>query len=165
MASEKRALDRIDRRILLTLQDFGRLSNVDLAKMVNLSPTPCLERVRRLEREGFIKGYKAILDPDILDQALTVFVQVTLDRTTPDVFDLFRDRVRELPEVVECHMVAGGFDYLVKIRVKDMAAFRLFLGEQLTSLTGVLTTHSYVVMEGVKVGDAVNVPATVMKAG
>lgn len=161
---EKKKLDRIDRKILLTLQDFGRLSNVDLAKMVNLSPTPCLERVRRLEREGYIKGYKAILDQNKLDQALTVFVQMTLDRTTPDVFDLFRDKVRQLPEVVECHMVAGGFDYLLKIRVKDMSAFRLFLGEQLTSLTGVLTTHSYVVMEGVKIGDAVNVPDSVLRS-
>ncbi|RED44676.1 Lrp/AsnC ligand binding domain-containing protein [Aestuariispira insulae] len=157
MASEVRELDRIDRKILRTLQDFGRLSNVDLAKMVNLSPTPCLERVRRLERDGFIKGYKAILEPAKLGQALTVFVQMTLDRTTPDVFDLFRDKVRELPEVVECHMVAGGFDYLLKIRVRDMTAFRHFLGEQLTSLTGVLTTHSYVVMEGVKEGDSVTI--------
>ena len=161
MAAEARDLDRIDRKILRTLQDFGRLSNVDLAKMVNLSPTPCLERVRRLERDGFIKGYKAVLEPARLDQGLTVFVQMTLDRTTPDVFDLFRDRVRELPEVVECHMVAGGFDYLLKIRVRDMTAFRHFLGEQLTSLTGVLTTHSYVVMEGVKEGDNVNVPEPV----
>lgn len=156
--TDRKPLDRIDRNILRILQDYGRLSNVDLAKMINLSPTPCLERVRRLEAAGYINGYRAVLDPAKLDQALMIFVQITLDRTTPDVFDIFKDRVLEFPEVVECHMVAGGFDYLLKIRVKDMAAFRYFLGEQLTSLPGVLTTHSYVVMEGVKEGDNVNIP-------
>ena len=158
MKKDNRTLDKIDRRILGILQEFGRLSNVDLAKMVNLSPTPCLERVRRLEREGYITGYKAILDPSKLDAGLTVFVQVTLDRTTPDVFDQFRARVLDMPQVVECHMVAGGFDYLVKIRVRDMKDYRQFLGDRLTSLTGVLTTHTYVVMEEVKEGDMVPVP-------
>lgn len=158
MASETKPLDRIDHNILRLLQEHGRLSNVDLAKRVNLSPTPCLERVRRLERAGYITGYRAELDPVMLDQALTVFVQMTLDRTTPDVFDLFKAKVQDLHEVVECHMVAGGFDYLLKIRVRDMTAFRHFLGEQLTNLPGVLTTHTYVVMEGVKEGNLVNVP-------
>lgn len=156
--TDRKPLDRIDRNILRILQDYGRLSNVDLAKMINLSPTPCLERVRRLEGAGYIAGYRAVLDPAKLGQDLMIFVQITLDRTTPDVFDIFKDRVQDLPEVVECHMVAGGFDYLIKIRVKDMSAFRYFLGEQLTSLPGVLTTHSYVVMEGVKEGNHVNVP-------
>ncbi|WP_259782616.1 Lrp/AsnC ligand binding domain-containing protein [Aestuariispira ectoiniformans] len=155
---ERKPLDRIDRNILRILQDNGRLSNVELAKRIHLSPTPCLERVRRLESAGYISGYRAVLDPSMLGQDLMIFVQITLDRTTPDVFDIFKDRVLELPEVVECHMVAGGFDYLVKIRVNGMSAFRHFLGEQLTSLPGVLTTHSYVVMEGVKQGDHVNVP-------
>jgi Lrp/AsnC family leucine-responsive transcriptional regulator len=146
----ERRLDRTDRRILRVLQERGRISNVDLARAINLSPTPCLERTRRLERAGYITGYHARLNPAKLDRALMIFVQVTLDRTTPDVFDQFRRAVVELPEVMECHMVAGGFDYLIKIRVKDMEAYRSFLGEKLTALSGVAQTHTYVVMEEVK---------------
>lgn len=145
-----KGLDSIDRRILRCLQASGRLSNVDLAREVGLSPTPCLERVRRLEQSGYITGYKALLDPKKLDAALVVFVQVTLDRTTPDIFDHFRKAVVGLPEVVECAMVAGGFDYLIKVRLKDMEAYRRFLGDDLTAMPGVLQTHSYVVMEEIK---------------
>lgn len=132
------------------LQQHGRISNVDLARQVNLSPTPCLERVRRLERDGYILGYSARLNPDKVGAALLLFVQVTLDRTTPDVFERFRDEVQRIPEVLECYMVAGGFDYLLKIRIADMAAYRGVLGEMLTTLPGVLQTHTYVVMENVK---------------
>ncbi len=143
-------LDRIDRRILSVLQRIGRITNAELARRVHLSATPCLERVRRLEREGYIQGYRAKLDPERLGAELLVFVQVTLDRTTPDVFDRFREEVVGLAEVQDCHMVAGGFDYLLKIRARDMAAFRQFLGDSLAALPGVLQTHSYVAMETVK---------------
>lgn len=143
-------LDRIDRAILRLLQGDGRMTNVELARQVHLSPTPCLERVRRLERDGFIRGYRAELDPQKLGAALLIFVQVTLDRTTPDVFDRFRAKVREVPEILECHMVAGGFDYLLKLRVPDMATYRAILGDRLTLLPGVLQTHTYMVMEEVK---------------
>jgi Lrp/AsnC family leucine-responsive transcriptional regulator len=145
-----RPLDRIDRRILRALQADGRLSNVELARRIALSPTPCLERVRRLERAGYIRGYRAELAPEKLGAGLLVFVQVTLDRTTPDVFEQFREAAAALPEVIECHMVAGGFDYLLKVRVSDMPAYRHFLGERLTALGGVAQTHTYVVMEEVK---------------
>ncbi|HLS67756.1 MAG TPA: Lrp/AsnC ligand binding domain-containing protein [Kiloniellales bacterium] len=147
---EARALDRIDRRILRTLQEDGRLSNVELARRVGLSATPCLERVRRLERAGYIIGYRALLSPHKLDAALLAFVQVTLDRTTPDAFEQFRTTVVAMPEVLECHMVAGGFDYLLKVRVRDMGAYRRFLGETLTAIRGISQTHTYVVMEEVK---------------
>ncbi len=145
-----RPLDRIDRKILATLQDNGRISNVELARAVNLSPTPCLERVRRLESTGYIEGYSARLSAEKLGMGLTVFVQLTLDRTKPDVFDRFREDIADIPEITECHMVAGGFDYLIKIRTSDMNAYRNMLGDRLAALKSVLTTHSYVVMEEVK---------------
>ena len=143
-------LDRTDRQILHHLQGDGRLSNVELARRVNLSPAACLERVRRLEREGVIRGYAALLDPRQLDAALLVFVEVVLDRTTPDVFERFATAVRTMPAVLECYMVAGGFDYLIKVRVADMAAYRDFLGGTLTALSEVRETHTYAVMEEVK---------------
>jgi Lrp/AsnC family transcriptional regulator, leucine-responsive regulatory protein len=143
------ALDRIDRRILRLLQDDGRMAVAELARRVHLSPTPCLERVRRLERDGYIRGYAAELDPSRLGANLVAFVEILLDRTTPDVFNRFKDAMLGLEPVQECHMVAGGFDYLLKVRVRDMAAYRGFL-EQLAALTGVQQTHTYVVMEEVK---------------
>lgn len=152
MKGDERALDRIDRNILRLLQENGRLSNVELARRVNLSPTPCLERVRRLERQGYITGYAALLAPERLEAGLTVFVQVTLDRTTTDVFDRFREAAAPVEEISECHMIAGGFDYLLKVRTANMAAFRRFLGEVVNALPGVISTSTYVVMEAVKEG-------------
>jgi Lrp/AsnC family leucine-responsive transcriptional regulator len=149
MKSEK-GLDRIDLKILKVLQNDGRISNVDLAKQVGLSPTPCLERVRRLEREGYITGYRAILNPEKMNAALIAFVEVTLERTTTAELDRFNAAIMTLDEVLECHMVGGGFDYLVKIRLPDMAHYRRFLGEKLAAIKGVSQTHTYVVMEEVK---------------
>ena len=143
------SLDRIDRRLLALLQTDGRLSVAELARRVHLSPTPCFERVRRLEREGYIRGYAADLDPAKLGAGLIAFVEVQIDRTTPDVFNRFRDGVISLDPVQECHMVAGGFDYLLKVRTADMTAYRRFL-EDLAALAGVEQTHTYVVMEEVK---------------
>jgi Lrp/AsnC family transcriptional regulator, leucine-responsive regulatory protein len=143
-------LDAIDRRILQVLQKDGRISNVDLAEKIHLSPTPCLERVRRLERDGFIDGYVAVLNPDRLEAGLLAFVQISLDRTTPDVFERFAKATNAEPAIVECHMVAGGFDYLLKVRVADMDAYRRFLGANLSILPGVRETHTYMVMEQVK---------------
>lgn len=143
------ALDRTDRRILALLQADGRLSVAELARRVHLSATPCLERLRRLERDGYIRGYSAELDPARLGAGLIAFVEILLDRTTPDVFNRFKDAVLSLEPVQECHMVAGGFDYLLKVRVADMAAYRGFL-EQLAAIPGVQQTHTYVVMEEVK---------------
>jgi Lrp/AsnC family leucine-responsive transcriptional regulator len=142
-------LDRTDRRILWLLQADGRLPVAELARRVHLSATPCLERVRRLERDGYIRGYSAELDPALLGAGLIAFVEILLDRTTPDVFNRFKDAMLRLPPVQECHMVAGGFDYLLKVRVGDMAAYRGFL-EQLAAIPGVQQTHTYVVMEEVK---------------
>lgn len=143
-------LDKINKKILNELQNDGRISNVDLSAKVNLSPAACLERVRKLQEAGYIMGYAAQLNPRMLDVALLVFIEVVLDRTTPDVFDAFKSSVQSIREIVECHMVAGGFDYLVKARVKDMDAYREFLGKSLLQLKGVRETHTYAVMEEVK---------------
>jgi DNA-binding Lrp family transcriptional regulator len=142
-------LDKISKKILAELQSDGRISNVELAARVNLSPAACLERVRKLHESGYIMGYTAQLNPQLLDVSLLVFIEVVLDRTTPEVFDAFKQSVQLIPEVLECHMVAGGFDYLVKARVKDMAAYREFLGKTLLQ-KGVRETHTYAVMEEVK---------------
>jgi len=143
-------LDAVDRRILQILQREGRISNVDLAKRVHLSPTPCFERMRRLEESGYITGYAAQLSPPKLGLGLLAFVEVSLDKTNPTAFDQFRDAVAAMPEVQECHMVAGGFDYLIKLRVTDMTAYRRFLGERISALPAVSRTHTYFVMEEVK---------------
>ncbi|HEY0834313.1 MAG TPA: Lrp/AsnC ligand binding domain-containing protein [Azospirillum sp.] len=145
-----RTLDGIDLNILRALQDDGRITNVDLARRVHLSPAACLERVKRLQADGFIRQYTALLDPARLDAGLLVFVEVVLDRTTPEAFDDFRRAIAAMPEIMECHMVAGGFDYLVKARLKDMAEYRAFLGRFLSMTRGVRETHTYPVMEEVK---------------
>lgn len=143
-------MDKIDRRILTILQADGRIANVELAEKVGLSPASVGERLKRLQREEFIEGYGARLNPHRLGLGLLVFVEVLLDKTTPDIFEKFAKAVRLAPEVLECHMVAGGFDYLVKARVADMAAFRRFLGDVLLTLPGVRETRTYAVMEEVK---------------
>jgi Lrp/AsnC family leucine-responsive transcriptional regulator len=153
MNSEDSEIDRIDRRILAILQSDGRVTTIDLAERVRLSPTAVSERLKRLTRERYILGYRARLDPEKLDRGLLVFVEVLLDRTSPDVFDAFASAVRRAPEVMECHMVAGGFDYLVKSRVKDMAAYRQFLADVILALPGVRETRTYAVMEEVKTDD------------
>jgi len=139
-----------DRSILRALQADGRMTNAQLADQIGLSPTATSERVKRLTRDGIITGYGARLDPDKLGRGLLVFIEVKLDRTTPEVFDAFSSAVRVAPEVMECHMVAGGFDYLIKTRVNDMVAYRRFLSETLLALPGVRETHTYAVMEEVK---------------
>ncbi|HLZ74194.1 Lrp/AsnC ligand binding domain-containing protein [Phenylobacterium sp.] len=143
-------LDDIDRRLLRLLQAEGRISNQELAERCHLSPSACSDRVRRLRESGFIRGFSAVLDPQKVDRALLIFVEVVLDRTTGDVFDAFAAAARRAPDVLECHMVAGGFDYLIKARVKDMAAYRTFLGDVLVQMPGVRETRTYAVLEEVK---------------
>jgi len=143
-------IDQIDRKILRALQADGRLSNTDLAERISLSATATAERVKRLVREGYVEGFSARLSPERLGRGLLVFVQVKLDRTTPDVFEAFATAVRRSDDVMECHMVAGGFDYLVKARVGGMRAYRAFLSDVILPLPGVRETHTYAVMEEVK---------------
>src|SRR5215469_5723773 len=136
--SEGRHLDRIDRRLLGRLQQDGRAAVSQLAREVHLTVTPTLERVRRLEERGYIEGY--------------------LDRTTPDAFERFKQTMLAHEEVMECHMVAGGFDYLLKVRVRDMESYRRFLGDRIASVRGVQQTHTYFVMEEVKSTHVIVVP-------
>ncbi len=143
-------LDRTDRKILECLQEDGRISNVALARKVNLTTTPCLERVRRLERDGYISGYGARLNPQLLEAGLLVFVEIDLLRTSPGAFREFRRKAKLLPELLECHLVSGNFDYLLKARVRDMQEYRSLLGEKILALPGVADSRSYVVMEEVK---------------
>jgi Lrp/AsnC family transcriptional regulator, leucine-responsive regulatory protein len=157
MDSSSHKLDRIDLHILRVLQLNGRISNVELSQKVNLSPAPCLVRVKRLEQEGIIQRYRAELDPVKLGFGLLAFVEVTLDRTTPDVFDKFKQAVQTIDEIEECHMVAGGFDYLIKIRCIDMDAYRRILGEKIATVNGISQTHTYVVMEQVKSSNELNI--------
>jgi Lrp/AsnC family transcriptional regulator, leucine-responsive regulatory protein len=143
-------LDRIDLKILAALQADGRLPNQRLAELVALSPTAVLARTQRLTREGYILGYEARLDPLKLGRGMMVFIEVLLDRTTPHVFDQFKAAVQVHEAIMECHMVAGGFDYLLKTRMADMAAYRDFAGSVLWQLPGVRETRTYAVMEEVK---------------
>ena len=143
-------IDRIDSNILVELQKNGRLSNVELSKRVGLSPTPCLERVKRLEKEKYIVGDQAILNPQKLEAALLVFIEITLTKTSPDVFDEFSKAVHNLDVIQECHLVSGDFDFLLKTRVADMAAYRQLLGDTLLRLPAVSESRTYVVMEEVK---------------
>jgi Lrp/AsnC family leucine-responsive transcriptional regulator len=150
LSDAERGLDKIDLRILRVLQKDGRISNLKLAEEVHLSPTAVLERVKRLTRENYILGYEAKLNPNKLGAGLMVFVEVLLDRTVHDVMDSFRAAVQVRPEILECHLVAGGFDYLLKTRVSDMSAYRSFVGDVIWSLPGVRETRTYAVMEEVK---------------
>ncbi len=150
--------DRIDRKLLVRLQQDGRLPASQLAREVNLTLTPTLERIRRLEAEGFITGYFARLNARRLGLGLLVYVEVTLDRTTPEAFERFKEMVAAEDEIMECHMVAGGFDYLLKVRVKDMERYRTLLGETIAGIRGVQQTHSYFVMEEVKSTHRIGIP-------
>jgi Lrp/AsnC family leucine-responsive transcriptional regulator len=149
-SSNARGIDKIDARILRVLQKDGRISNLKLAETVHLSPTAVLERVKRLTREGYILGYEARLNPAKLGAGMLVFIEVLLDRTAPDVMDTFKAAVQARPEILECHLVAGGFDYLIKTRVADMAAYREMIASVIWSLPGVRETRTYTVMEEVK---------------
>src|SRR5882757_1328808 len=153
-----RDLDRIDRSLLAKLQHDGRTTVSQLAREVNLTITPTLERVRRLEASGHIEGYFARLNPGKLGLGLLAYVEVSLDRTTPDAFERFKQVMLAHDEVMECHMVAGGFDYLLKVRVIDMESYRRFLGDRIASVRGVQTTHTYFVMEEVKSTHTIVVP-------
>ncbi len=145
-----RPLDKIDLAILDALQKNSRISNVNLAKAVNLSASPCLDRVKRLENEGYIERYGAVLNASKLKFGLTAYVEVGLDKSTSEVFESFARKVQSIRQIAECDMVAGGFDYLLKIRISDMAEYRAVLGE-VVDIPGVAKNHTYVVIEKIKV--------------
>src|SRR3569623_3313095 len=143
MGGDMTTLYQTDRRSLAELQRDGRITNAELAQRIGLPPTSTSDRFRRLVRQGYIVGFGARLDPHALGLGLLAFVEVSLDKTTPDIFERFAEAVRRAPEVLECHMVAGGFDYFIKTRVADMPAYRRFLGDVLLSLPGVKERRTY----------------------
>lgn len=149
-AHKKRKLDRIDMNILRTLQFEGRISYTELADRVGLSTTPCMERVKRLEKDGYIEGYYARVNPAALGYSMLVFVEIALSYQSPDAFDSFNKAVAQLPYIMECHLVSGDSDYLLKARIRDMTEYRELLGEMLLTLPGVKNSKSYIVMEEVK---------------
>ena len=150
MTTHTTTLDRIDIKILDILQKDGKISNIKLAEAVNLSPTAALARVQKLNKEGYILGYEARLNPDKLNCGFVVFVEILLDKTTPNALDAFSDAVVHYPEIVECHMISGGFDFVVKIRCANMEEFRKISGQVLWQLPGIKETRSYPVMEVIK---------------
>jgi len=145
-----RSLDKLDRKILQLLQQDGRISMKDLAEQVGLSITPTTERVKRMERDGVINGYHARLNPAALGATLLVFVEITLNQKSASHFEQFRREVLRIPEVQECHLVSGDFDYLIKARIHEMAEYRKLLGDMLLNLPGAAQSKSYVVMEEIK---------------
>jgi len=142
--------DRIDKHILSTLQSQGRISYTDLADKVGLSTTPCIERVRRLEKAAVIQGYYARLSPAALQYQMLVFVEIALSYQSADAFAKFNQAVLQLPYILECHLVSGDADYLLKARISDMSEYRKLLGDMLLTLPGVKNSKSYIVMEEVK---------------
>ncbi len=146
----KKTMDAIDRRILVELQNNGRLPMVELANRVHLTKTPTAERVRWLERTGIIKGYRAELDPDSLGSGYVMIVHVSLNQTSDNALELFNAAVRRVPEIQSCYMLAGQFDYMLKVCTSDIAHYRNVLGDQISKLPGVQQTHSYVALEVVK---------------
>jgi len=142
-----RNLDRIDRSILNELQADGRLSIVELAARVHLTNTPCSERVRRLEKSGLIKKYKAVVDPSLLGLSHLTVVQISLAATSDNHLEEFNAAILGIPEVESCLLIAGSFDYVVVVRTRDIAHYREVLGEQIGKLPGIRQTNSFAVME------------------
>ncbi len=148
--SYTKRLDLLDLKILSEIQDDGRVQVVDLAERVNLTKSPCLKRLRRLEKDGFIRGYRADIDPHKVNLGHLVYVQVKLESTAREKLDKFNMAVRQVPEILTCHMMSGGYDYLLKIRSKDVGAYRALLGDVISYLPGVQQTSTFPVLEEVK---------------
>lgn len=143
------SLDRVDRKILQLLQREGRMSNADLAEAVNVSPATCHRRTQRLFDDGYIRHVRAEVAPEKVERSALVLVGVVLDRSTPESFRTFEAAIRKLKFVLDCHLVAGDFDFFLKIRVRDISDFNRLHGDQLISLPGVRQTRTFFVMKEV----------------
>ena len=153
------SLDKFDRDILYKLQRNGRMSNQELAEAVNLSPSPCLRRIRRLEEEGYIEGYVALLNARKLGLSLMAFIQISMDKHTPERFTDFDKIITTLPEVLECHLITGqSADYLLKVIVEDMDAYQQFLLNKITRIEGVSGVHSSFVLRSPVKSTALPIP-------
>ncbi|MEO0452158.1 MAG: Lrp/AsnC ligand binding domain-containing protein [Pseudomonadota bacterium] len=143
-------LDEFDRKILRSVQSDGRLSISDLSEAVGLSKTPCLTRLRRLEARGYIERYKGVLSASKIRQDYVTFVQVKLEATTRRHLQAFSDAVQSVPQIQSCHMMSGGYDFLLKIRTRNMRTYRELLGDVVSELPGIAQTSTFPVMETVK---------------
>ncbi len=143
-------LDRIDYAIMRALAADGRMTITKLSRQVGLSKSPCQMRVKQLEKSGYILGYRALLSPNKLGLDHIAFVQVTLSDTRANALEVFNAAVRKTPEVEQCHMIAGGFDYLLKVRTQNIADYRAVMGEKISALPHVTSTSTFVSMEAVK---------------
>jgi Lrp/AsnC family leucine-responsive transcriptional regulator len=150
VAGQSRQLDRYDRKILECLAADGRLPVTELAQRVGLSKTPCQVRMKRLQAEGYITGFHARLDAARLGLDHVAFVEVRLSDTRETALAIFNAAVRKMPEIEQCHMIAGSFDYLLKVRTSDIHAYRRVLGEKISMLPHVAATSTHVAMEAVK---------------
>lgn len=148
--TEADQLDRIDRNILTALGRDGRASMAELAEKVGLSKTPVQARVKKLEKDGVIRGYSAVIDREKIGEGHVAFVQVKLSDTRSAALDAFNKAVQAAPEIEQCHMMAASFDYLLKVRTRDIASYRRVLGERISALPHVAQTSTFVAMETVK---------------
>jgi len=156
------SLDRMDRRILEALQKDGSISNLDLAELVGLSPSPCSRRVKQLEESGIINRTVTLLNPDKLNLKLTAIIQVSMDRHTPDRFENFEQTLEGYPEVMACSLITGqAADYLIEVLVEDMDGYQAFLLGRLTRISGVTGVHSSFVLR--KIIDRTEIPLTHLK--
>ncbi len=154
MANDAKELDRFDQAILDIMSTDGRISITALANRIGLSKTPCQARLRRLEAEGYILGYKAQLDPVKMGRDHVAFVEVKLSDTRAKALAAFNTAALKIPEIEQCHMIAGGFDYLLKVRTSDIAEYRWVMGEKISALPHVAHTSTFVAMEAVRDGAA-----------
>lgn len=143
-------LDETDKQILRTLQKNAKLTTKELADAVHLTPTPVFERQKRLERKGYIKKYVAVLDPDMLNQDLLVFCKVKLKQINHEIADAFTRRIQRIPEVTECYNTSGAYDYLLKVRARDMRQYQEFVLTKLGDIDSVGSIESTFVMSEVK---------------
>ena len=143
-------IDSIDLRILHELQQFGKISNVDLAGRVGLSPSPCLTRVRDLEQKGIIDRYVALVKPDRVGLLINVFIQVTLERQVEKVMETFEAKMEAYPEVMECYLMTGNSDYLIRLLVSDIKTLEAFIVQKLSTIDGVLNIQSSFALKQVK---------------
>jgi Lrp/AsnC family leucine-responsive transcriptional regulator len=143
-------LDRIDAAIVRILSAHGRMPVTELAREVGISKSPCQVRLKRLQGEGYILGFRAVLNPELMNRVHVAFTEVKLSDTREAALQAFNEAVQSIPEVEQCHMIAGAYDYLLKIRTSDIQAYRLILGETLSSLPHVASTSTFVSMESVK---------------
>ncbi len=144
------ALDKIDRQILHELQENGRCPIVELARRVNLSKTPCTERIKRLEKSGYIQGYQAKLNPQLLGLEHIVFVQVLLAKSNTEDLARFQQEVQHIEEIESCYMIAGEFDFLLLVRTRNIEHYRAILMDKISTLHSLQQTHTYVVMDTIK---------------